>query len=242
MSDDSQDLRTIQQQRIFFGHQSVGVNILDGIRDIVSGNTGSTLSMLSADSLRPTSESFFADAKIGRNTDPISKCHAFSETIERLGGNIDIALMKFCYVDITSSSKIDSILDTYISTIQTLKSKFPHITFVHVTVPLTARSGGIKQFIKSLIGYKSTSDLDNISRNEFNKYLTEKVRGEPIFDLATVESSYPDGRRETFEEEGKVYYSLIDAYTSDGGHLNELGRTTAAKALIKVLSAVRKIN
>jgi hypothetical protein len=231
----SQHLLTLQQKRIFFGHQSVGVNILDGVKDVLSEHNNIVLNLLSADSLHPKSESFFADAKIGRNTDPGSKCRAFSEAIKRLGGNIDIALMKFCYVDITAGSNIDSVFHEYQSTIESLQKVYPHITFVHVTVPLTARAGGIKQFIKSLLGYKSTNDLDNIARNKFNLLITTRFRDDSIFDLAAIESTYPDGRRESFENEGNVYYSMVRDYTNDGGHLNKTGRRAAAIGLINVL-------
>jgi hypothetical protein len=240
MPDNSLDLRTIQQKRILFGHQSVGVNILDGIKDIMIENKSATLNLLPVDSLLPTSQSFFTDSKIGSNTDPVSKCKAFSETIGRLGGNIDIAFMKFCYVDITAGSKIDSIFNEYQSTIESLKKAYPHITFVHVTVPLTARAGGIKQLIKKVLGYKSNNDLDNIARNDFNLLMTTRFSGESIFDLAAIESTYPDGKRESFENEGKVYYSMVGDYTNDGGHLNTTGRRIAAISLIETLTSAVK--
>ena len=74
----------------------------------------------------------------------------------------------------------------------------------------------------------------------FNEILKRTYRDDPIFDLAEAESMHPDGTRETFEHEGKQYYALIDDYTDDGGHLNEIGRKIAAEQLIHTLATAAK--
>jgi hypothetical protein len=51
-----------------------------------------------------------------------------------------------------------------------------------------------------------------------------------------VESTYPDGRRETCAHKGKTCYSLVPEYTYDGGHLNETGRKKAAEQLLILLA------
>jgi hypothetical protein len=80
-------------------------------------------------------------------------------------------------------------------------------------------------------------DSHNIKRNEYNQMLISKYQGiDPIFDLAKVESTLPNGQRTTFKFGDKSYYALANQYTSDGGHLNEIGRYYAAKELLKVLS------
>jgi lysophospholipase L1-like esterase len=58
---------------------------------------------------------------------------------------------------------------------------------------------------------------------------------EPVFDLARIESTRPDGTRETFTQDGKTYYALVPAYTKDGGHLNKLGRKKVAEQLLLLL-------
>ena len=51
---------------------------------------------------------------------------------------------------------------------------------------------------------------------QFNELLIKEYDGkEPVFDLAEIESTRPDGRRETFTKDGKTYYSLIPDYTYD---------------------------
>ena len=109
---------------------------------------------------------------------------------------------------------------------------------IHVTVPLTTTKTTWKTWIKKLIGKKELWEYDdNIKRNEFNELLIKEYDGkEPVFDLAKVESTYPDGRRETCTHKGKTSYSLVPDYTYDGGHLNETGRKKAAEQLLILLA------
>jgi hypothetical protein len=73
-------------------------------------------------------------------------------------------------------------------------------------------------------------------RTRFNdilrKYYSEK---EPFFDLAKAESTFPDGKRETFEVDGKTYEAMVPMYSDDGGHLNELGRSHIAVLFLLTL-------
>ena len=56
-----------------------------------------------------------------------------------------------------------------------------------------------------------------------------------LFDIATVESTLPDGSREKYILDGQEYYSLYEGYTDDGGYLNEVGRLRVAQALLNML-------
>ncbi len=59
---------------------------------------------------------------------------------------------------------------------------------------------------------------------------------EPIFDIAKIESTFPDGTRSSFTKDGKTYYSMVPEYTYDGGHLNETGRKKVAEQLLILLA------
>jgi len=59
---------------------------------------------------------------------------------------------------------------------------------------------------------------------------------EPLFDIAKFESTLPDGSRTSFSENGKIYYCLASNYTTDGGHLNDLGKKVVAEQLLLFLS------
>ena len=87
---------------------------------------------------------------------------------------------------------------------------------------------------KNIYGY-----TENIKRAQYNKMIKNYYKDKPIFDIAEVESKYPDGRRESFELHGQTFYALVPQYTYDGGHLNEMGRKVVAKELINVLSTCR---
>ena len=234
------ELLQIQNKKIFVGHQSVGTNIINSMKEIASNYLDVKINWSTIDNKSPEAEYYFSDAFIGQNTQPDSKCDAFVEIIDKIfSGKIDLALMKFCYVDIDAGTNVNIVFKKYQTTIETLRNKFPQIVFLHTTVPLNAKPTGIKQFIKSLIGYSSNYELENINRNIFNSMLIEHYKTEAIFDLAGIESTYSDGTRETFSNNGKLYYSLISQYTDDGGHLNAKGGRIAAENLIHLLASAK---
>ena len=230
---------TLSQKRIFFGHQSVGYNIIDGIKDIIRVHPYIKLKIIETDNPDDFNVPIFAHTRVGKNTDPVSKCDAFVDFLEKgIGDKVDIAFFKFCYVDITAKSDIEKIFSYYRQTLQHLKEKYPKITFIHCTVPLKVSKTTLKTKIKLLIGKKDIWEYDdNIKRNQFNKMLKNEYKNkEPIFDLALIESTFPDGTRCSFSKEGNTYYCLVPAYTYDGGHLNELGRKTVAEQLLILLA------
>ena len=111
-----------------------------------------------------------------------------------------------------------------------IKNKFPKTTFIHFTAPLTTKQIWPKEFIKGLIG--KMNFYDNVKRNEFNAMLRRAFAAkEPFFDLAKLESIFPDGSQSAFTKDGNIYASLVPDYTNDGGHLNEKGRRIVAEHL-----------
>jgi lysophospholipase L1-like esterase len=62
--------------------------------------------------------------------------------------------------------------------------------------------------------------------------------GKPLFDLASAESSRADGKSAVRLYRGEAYLSLRGDFTTDGGHLNEVGRKVAAERLLASLIAV----
>jgi hypothetical protein len=95
--------------------------------------------------------------------------------------------------------------------------------------------------IKMIKGIKKIWRHDgNILRNEYNQKLRKEYnKSGALFDLAKVESTYPDGRRSTFEKNGKSYYCLVPDYTDDGGHLNEIGRKMVAEQFLILLAELK---
>ena len=155
---------------------------------------------------------------------------------EELHGRVDVALFKFCYIDFSDTSDVNEIFATYARTMDDLKQRHPGIVFIHVTAPLRSIDGGPGVWVREMLGRPNRTKLANVKRNEFNRRLRERYAGDPIFDLAAAMSTYPDGHRESFKIDGAVQYTLVPAYTDDGGHLNPVGRTYAAAAFVQSIA------
>jgi hypothetical protein len=236
------DFDSAASVRVYFGHQSVGGNIMDGLADLQRqiGKPVIQVGELGALSVSP-GQGVLLHTKVGENGKPDSKCEDFRRILDdKLSGQVDVALFKFCYIDFSDTTDVDAIFATYARTMDDLKQRHPEITFIHVTAPLRTVDRGFGVWAREMLGRRNRTKLANVSRNEFNRRLAEKYSADPIYDLARVMSTYPDGRRESFEIDGKTFYSLVPAYTDDGGHLNTVGRSYAAAELIRSIATVTR--
>ena len=239
-SEQEKSLKKISQYKIFFGHQSVGYNIIDGLQDLGDKVGFKGLNIYESKSLEDSSTPVFVHCAIGHNKDPISKIVEFANIIgEGMGKVVDIAFFKFCYIDFGEGTDIEPVFREYRDTMTLLKQQFPEVTFVHVTVPLVSRDRGVKALVKWVIGRRLRGYDDNLSREVYNtRLIKEYGKREPIFDLARIESTRPDGNRLSHKKNGTRYYSLAPEYTDDGGHLNQIGRACVARKLSLFLAAV----
>lgn len=230
--------QNLSQKNIYFGHQSVGFNIIDGIKDIMKENPHIKLNMVETSDPSSLRGPSFAHSPVGENTNPKSKCDAFTSLMNNgLGNKADIAFFKFCYVDIRRDTDIPRLFEEYESAMSSLRAKHPQTVFFHVTVPLTTIQSGPKALIKQILGRPVDGYEDNIKREEFNGKLRKHYTGkEPVFDLALIESTNEKGKRLSFTHQGKIGYILASEYTNDGGHLNERGRKIVAEQLLIFLS------
>jgi hypothetical protein len=228
----------LSEKKIYFGHQSVGVNILEGIRDLARENPKIRLHIVESEDLSDFGNPVFVHARVGKNTDPISKIDAFQTFIQnRLGNKADIAFFKFCYVDFAPGSDVFKVFESYKDSMATLKKEYPGTKFIHLTIPLTQKQTGPKAWVKRVIGKPIGGIQDNVVRNRFNELMRKEYEGrEPLFDLAGIESTFPDGQKCSFVVDGKTYVSLTPEYTYDGGHLNKLGRKIVAEQLLIFLA------
>ena len=230
--------KLLSEKRIFFGHQSVGDNIMAGIGDIQSRDDRIKLKISKLEAATAIEEPGFYHSHIGRNEDPKSKVDDFAEKMENgLGHSADIAFFKFCYIDVNPSTDAASLFGYYQNTMESLKSKFPQTTFIHSTMPLVKLQDGPKAWIKSILGRPLSGTSDNIKRDEYNRLLIAEYSGkEPIFDLAKAESTDPDGVRSVATKDGRSFPTLVSDFTDDDGHLNETGRQVVAAGLLRVLA------
>lgn len=242
-----QQLKTLSQKKIFFGHQSVGNNIIQGINDILEEYPKINLKIVRTKNKDDFYKPIFAQYEIGTNDYPLTKIEDFVRVLdEGVGNNLDIAMMKFCFVDITSATDIDNVFLIYKKSMEQLKARFPDITLVHFTVPLLRKekqqglTQNIKTFFKKIMGKKNDgffSDIHNVARNKYNKLIVDYYTGkEPVFDLARLESTNSTGKRERFVSDSHEYYALVPEYTEDGGHLNKKGRQYIAEQLLVFLA------
>lgn len=213
--------------RIYFGHQSVGANILDGLDALARqrpdryavaiegyASTWKLGRMLEGDPLQRVSTGGIAHFPVGKNGDGEGKVRDFLHRAGERGQTADVAMMKLCYVDFPSGKTTNASADparlfaTYRDAMERLEQDNPKMRMVWWTAPLTNR--------------------DNQVREQFNTLVRAyaKDKGKVLFDLADIESHAPNGRPMA-DQVGPVLYS---GYTDDGGHLTGRGQMRAARA------------
>ncbi len=231
------DFDRVASARVYFGHQSVGGNILDGVADLQRQVGRPVLRIATLGELElADGQGVLLHTAIGENERPDTKCEDFRRVLDSLAGRIDVALFKFCYIDFNDASDVDAIFATYARTMDDLKRRHPDVLFIHVTAPLRSVDRGLGVWAREMLGRVNRTKLANVRRNEFNRRLREQFADDPIFDLAAAMSTLPDGRRESFRVSGAGFDSLVPAYTNDGGHLNEVGRTHVAAAFVQSIA------
>ncbi|MBV2092068.1 MAG: hypothetical protein KUF72_14400, partial [Candidatus Thiodiazotropha sp. (ex Ctena orbiculata)] len=77
------DLQTVQKARVFFGHQSVGNNIISGLQQLAE-KSGFGLNIVELASIQAESQpSGLLHGAIGENRKPVSKCRDFERIIDQ---------------------------------------------------------------------------------------------------------------------------------------------------------------
>ena len=232
----------LAHKRVYFGHQSVGANILDGVQDLC--RTDPTLRLRVVESSDPEAYTapVLGHSRLGRNHDPRSKIDAFAEILgTKLGAKLDIALFKFCYIDVNEDSDNSTLFGYYRKVMAQVAIACPQPLLVHVTVPITTVPGMLPRLIGGLLRRHNRAAHDNLARAQYNRLLTQAYAGkEPLFDLAAVESTTPAGHVHRFSLHGNECRALVPTYSSDGRHLSGLGRRVVANAFIQYLARLEK--
>lgn len=228
----------LRQHRILFGHQSVGANMVAGIEDLLDGDPERRLKISESDQTEAFREPGMVHLRIGRNHEPESKLAAFAELLRHgIGRDADLALFKFCYVDVTANTDAEQLFDRYRDTMTELAAACPGTRIAHVTIPVTTMPGMLHRMAGTLLRRHNRAAHDNLARAEFNRKLRATYGGiDPIFDLATVEATAPSGRINRFSLRGRNFEALYPPYSSDGRHLSESGRQVVAAAFLKFLA------
>ncbi|MGH7679791.1 MAG: hypothetical protein ACRENU_15080 [Gemmatimonadaceae bacterium] len=229
-------LQRIAKRRVYFGHQSVGENVLDGLAAILQDHQNAGLRIVKTREPAAVAGPAIMHFDAGRNEYPATKNADFIKVLDaRTTRDSGVALLKYCYADVTLDTDIDVLFQDYKRTMGEVKQRHPDLTIVHVTMPLTVDATGPKAAINHLLGRPTIRDL-NLKRSRFNSLLRREYGQEPIFDLAMLEATRDDGSQEQAKLRGEVVYSLAPAYSSDGRHLNAGGQRRMADRLVQVLA------
>jgi len=230
----------LAHKKIFFGHQSVGNNIMNGVDILLREASGVPLNIKETRNPEDFKNPVFAHAKIGTNKDPLSKIQDFQSAMQSsIGDKAEIAFFKFCYIDIVAETDVDHVFSAYKQVMTELANTYKNTRFFHVTVPLRTVQTGFRAQIKNQIGRPIGEYAENIKRNRFNEKMRQEFANDgTVFDLAKIESTYAEGNRFLFEKDGNEYEALIPEYTEDGGHLNTLGQKIVAMEFINFLANV----
>ena len=233
----------LSEMRVYFAHQSVGGNIVNGIMELARETPRARLRVVDG-SPSTVQGPEFVHQLVGRNGDPRSKTAQFVAELDSsaTSGGRTVALHKYCYVDVEDSTDVDRLFADYQRAVGAVHARHPAVTLVHVTMPLTAvhQPNPVKALVKKLIRRPETPEIArNALRNRFNDLLRREYEGrEPVFDLARIESTLPDSTRSSLTRDGGTIYTLASPYTDDGGHLNAVGRRRVASQLLSFLASL----
>ena len=229
----SAEWQVITKKRILFGHQSVGNNILTGVRSLAS-QAGVNLKIIESRSVG--TDFGISHFSVGRNEDPLSKINDFSDTLKSGAfKGLDVALMKLCYIDINADTDVRKLAEEYQYSLENLSKQFPHTVFIAVTAPIRTVQRGPKAWLKKIFGRMPGGYAENIRRQEYNDILRHNcgqlVR---LFDLAMVEAEGAGN----CEFQGKSLEVLNPLMSDDGGHLNAHGQHYVAAKLLKFIATL----
>lgn len=228
----------LAERRIFFGHQSVGDNLVSGMQAILAEHPEIRLRLVESNDPSSVEGPAFIESHVGRNLYPESKSTEFAAIVESDLGPGDVAMHKYCYVDMGPESDPDAIFEGYRATIDALRASSPGVEIVHITTPLRADRGWLDHLKRRIRGRTDEREL-NAKRNRFNELLIAEYEGvDPIFDIAAIQSTRRDGTRSTVEWDGQTVYTLAEEWTYDGGHFTDEGAVYAAERFLVFLATL----
>jgi len=230
-------LENLSTLNIYFGHQSVGFDMLSGL-ETWEEETGVHIKKTESRDFSSTGDASLIHFRVGENKDPYSKIEDFTTLVQQIPEDkSSMAFFKFCYIDFHKTADVDAIFAAYKEKMLALKDSTGNCQIVLCTVPVTTLQRGPKAIVKKILGKPLNHARENVKRNAFSEKIRTELGGDfPIFDLAKVESTLPDGSTETFKYQDKYYPRLPQRYTRDQGHLNPNGAKIVAYNLIAFLT------
>jgi hypothetical protein len=227
---------SLSQRTFYFGHQSVGANIIEGVREVSAGRPEIRLRVVCGEPA--ASPGALNEFRIGRNEDPESKNAAIVLATNGALGPSPVIMFKYCYVDVRDKTDPGKLFESYRQTVAQLRTRHPAATVVHLTVPLMTEPSLLRYVMNTVRG-RTTSREENAVRAEYNRLLRSAYAAtEPVFDLAAVESTRADGSLEYGVVDGAKVPALAREWSSDSGHLNAAGRRHVAEQFLATLATL----
>ncbi len=227
-------------RRIFFAHQSVGANVMDGIAAVLKANPAIPLHIAEVASAAEMNGPGLYHKKVGTNGKPETKLAEF-DSLSRAAfadsAAAGVAMLKFCYVDVKGQTDPNLLFEQYKAEVDALRAARPGIVIVHVTMPLWVDTGFIDHWGTIALGKATPIRQLNAARHRFNTLMRQAYGGkEPLFDLAAYEAIGPDGAISDYRYDGARVPGLAKAWTTDGGHLNDAAKQRMAEAFLITLA------
>lgn len=232
-----EDLVAVSNSRVFFAHQSVGVDILKGMAEVYRDHGLAPPPIAELSDSGAEADETVVHVRIGKNRDPLGKIEHFDALIRGgLGDEIDAAVLKLCYVDVRDGTDVDALFASYRDTLADLQRDYPAVVFVAATVPVSVRRGPLGT-LKGWLGRGDNFGSEhNVARQELNALIRREYADTSLlFDLAAIESTSAQGDRVAGTHDGDLFYALTKDYARDAGHLNATGGAVAAKGLLSIV-------
>ena len=237
------NLTAVARTRMFFGYQSVGMNVLDAVPAVYADHGVSAPPVEQGRAEPGPDGGFIAYKSIDEGVIDAGKTALgdFDRAMRGgMGRQVDVALMNLCWGDVFSDTDVDALFARYRDTMAALERDFPNVTFIHVTVPLITEPGlftELKTWVKTLLGRRDVRGQPaNVTRERLNALIRGEYAGRHLFDLAAIESTKPDGTRVSGHYDNQGYFALYDGYASDMASLNAVGAKIAATAFLEAIA------
>lgn len=227
----SADFTLFREHRYYFGHQSVGANLMTGLGALGDADARYKISVQWAyQAVSAFQGPGMFDKFVGENYQPYQKISDFDAQVRttlQVGNHVDVAFTKFCYVDLSESTDVAALAQAYITEMEALETAFTNTTFLWTTAPLTA-----------------SADAANVKRNQYAQLIRNyaSTHGKPLYDLAALEAVSASGARCQFTSGGATYDRLCTDWEASAGdpHLNAAAGQRFAKVLALGLIDVLK--
>lgn len=231
---DNVNWEKINSVSLFFGHKSVGSNLVDGLMMVKEKYPQFSLPVYDLGQEYNGGPGLY-QKMIGENRDTDSKMNDFFAHQANFSTDNSVVGMKFCYIDITRDTDVNALFEEYRKRIAEFQRQNPGKRVIHFTAPLTSDATDIKSTIKRWLGKRVRGHGDNLQKRHYNELLLKEYGEDAVFDIARFQSTLYGNARVAGRINGQAYYAMSPAYTNDGGHLNDYGKEYIATEFVKFL-------